>query len=231
MVIYLDLVVMSVLGVNSLIIESISSLFKERISIIRLILSNIFAVGFQLIFLFPICNNTVFRFLLGIPLGIISFRSKEFKRKTIQIILYYLLNLCFIGSLIAFNVKTPLVFILTLLLTICMFVLSTFVQKNEAYVQIHNNNLLSLIDSGNELYFNEVPICVISKKWINEQFSKIGVINVQTINSYSIENVYNGPPIKFKKRTYKVCYIISKNDMSYDLILNKEIGESQCLNF
>lgn len=231
MVIYLDLVVISVFGVNSLIIESISSLFKERLSIIRLMVSNLFAVGLQLIFFFPLCTNTVFRFLLGIPLGIISFRRKEFKRKTIQIILYYLLNLCFIGSLIAFKVKTPLVFVFTLLLTICMFVLSTCIQKNEAYVQLNNNNLLSLIDSGNELYFNDVPICVINRRCINEQFSKIGVINVQTINSYSIENVYNGPPIKFKKRMYKVFYIISKNDMSYDLILNKEIGESQCLNF
>lgn len=230
MVIYLDLVIISTFIVNTLIIEGINTIFNEKISIIRAILSGILAVLLLFIYLYPIGKITYIRYLLGIPLGIIAFKKTTIKNLIIKIIFYYLFNLALIGSLQIFKIKSISFVIISTILIIILGILTSFRNHYELEVIISKRKYHALYDSGNMSYYNNKPIIYLDEKYKNQNFTFIDTQLINTIHTSQLINIYIGPEILINKTKHQVYYAFIKLN-EYDLILHKDIGGIRCLNY
>jgi hypothetical protein len=70
MVIYLDLVFISTIVVNTLIIEAVECFFNEKINIIRVLICDILSCLLLTLFILPIGKLIFIRYFMGILLGV-----------------------------------------------------------------------------------------------------------------------------------------------------------------
>jgi hypothetical protein len=75
MVVYLDLVILSTVLVNTLMIMGIECILNGKLSIIRIILSNVVLVLSLGLYLINIKELIFIRYLIGILIGYISFNK------------------------------------------------------------------------------------------------------------------------------------------------------------
>ena len=87
-IVYLDLVIISTIIVNTLIVEGIELMFKRKVSIIRVILSDVLSCLLLAIYLLPIGKITYIRYIMGIPIGFLAFRKTSFKELIIKILIF-----------------------------------------------------------------------------------------------------------------------------------------------
>lgn len=222
MIVYIDLVIISTIIVNCLIISGVSVIFNSSINIIRLIVSSICSVLLLFLFINQIGKYGFIRYILGIPLGILSFKEKDLLRKVSKITLYYLMNLTFIGTLYVFNIKSFLFIIISSILTIVLYLFESVRNKNIIECIIDNNTYNSLYDSGNSSYYNNIPIIYIDSKYKNNNYTFIDTIRVEHIGGYSIIDIYEGSNIIIGRKNYK-CYYGFSTLNGYDLLLHKDM--------
>ena len=207
MVVYLDLVIISTVLVNTLIILGICSFLNEHYNILRIILSDILSVLLLSLYILPIGKLIFIRYLCGIIIGFVAFNKCSLPKMIIKLVLYYLFNLTLVGILEVFNIKNMFLLIISSILIIMMFIIISFTNHHELTVKLENKYLNALYDSGNLSSYH----------------------NIETINGINQVDIYQGPNLKINHKEYKVYYAFcSLTD--FDIILNKEIGGMRCLS-
>lgn len=227
MIVYLDLVIISTIVVNYAFIKTITLIFKEKIKIIRIVLGLILSVLSLLLFILPSSIYNL-RYFVGIIIGIVSFQYDNIQNFIIKIALFYLLNMAFIGTLVIFNIHSIILMLVALLYVLILFILENYKKYNDnIYHQIKINNILinAILDTGNETYYQGVPVVFIKNKYFNNKFQLLGSLTINNVTSIDIINIYNGPNIKTKdnKKEMKVYYAFT-DTIQYDLILHQELG-------
>ena len=153
MVVYLDLVILSTVLVNTLMIMGIECILNGKLSIIRVILSNVVLVLSLGLYLINIKELIFIRYLIGILIGYISFNKCNIKSKIIKIVVYYLFNISLVGVLEIFEIRNLGLLILSVIFIICLGMIISFHNKNELEVKVNNLSLNALYDSGNYSFY------------------------------------------------------------------------------
>lgn len=208
MVVYIDLLIISTLIVNYAFIKTIAIVFHENIRVIRLIISLLTSAISLLLYLLPYRAYFSIRYLIGIIIGFIAFDNKNIKIRIIEISIFYLLTMSFIGTLFVFNVNNILLMIISVFYVVGLYLIQTYHPNQNIYnVNIGNNRLLGYIDTGNIAMYKSLPIVFINEKYKSQEYILDGITEIDTINNKSINEIYIGPLLQINKKYYKVCYI------------------------
>ena len=224
MVIYLDLLILSTIVVNYLFIKTIAIIFHEKLSIIRVIISLVMSVLMLFLYLAPYQFYFIVRYFMGIIIGMIAFRKSDLKIKIIKIVIFYILNMMFIGCLVVFKVKNLLPLVLTIFFVIILYIVQSYqnVFSHTRYiyqVKLDKVTLKGYLDTGNLSTYQNKPIVFLKNKYFNQQFSYLNNISINGIFGQKMMDVYSGPTLYLNKKTYEVYYIFV-NEINYDIILN-----------
>ena len=223
MIIYIDLIIISTIFVNYLFIKTINIMFKEKTSYIRLIVSLLVSVLSLALYLLPYKTYFVIRYFIGIIIGIIAFKNNNPKSKIIKIIIFYILNMSFIGTLVVFKIKNIIPMILSVIYIILLYLIQNYkeVFKNEYIykVKINKKTYKGYMDTGNTSTYKSIPIIYINKKYQTKEFKKIASTYISTISSNILIDIYEGDYLIYNKKKYNVYYSFTDN-ITYDLLLN-----------
>ncbi len=168
-------------------------------------------------------------------MGLCAYNTSKPKKRFLMIISFYIINLCFIGSLAVFKINKIWFLLVTLVYTIILIVLEKVIYKNlkikNGYlVNINNQDLKALLDTGNNCCYKSKPVVFLDLKYLDNSYKKIGFKIIKTINHQELVEVYSGPKILFDEIEYDVVYSFSKIE-DYDIILNSVMGEWKWLNY
>ena len=221
-VVYLDLVIISNIIVNYLFIKATSIFLKTKLTFFRTFLSLLVSTISLFLFIVPLKYIYNLRYFIGILIGVIAFEKKANKLYGISIL--YLLNLGLIGTLVIFKVNNLLIVIISTIFLIILYSLE-FIQKKiikeeqlEYNVLIKGKKYRGFLDTGNFVKYLNTPIVFMNQKYQNEDYSCIGHVMVNTINSISQIDVYNGPSIYINGKEFIVFF--SFVVIEQDIILN-----------
>lgn len=223
MVIYVDLLIITTLVVNYAFLKTIAIIFNEKLNIIRVIASLLLSIVSLLLYLLPYQLYFSIRYIVGIFIGYIAFNKTTIKEKIIKIIIYYFLNLAFIGTLFIFNVKSIWLMLLSLLYIIIMYLLQSY-QKDQysLIVKINDKRLNAYLDTGNFATYFGIPIVFIKTLYKDENYKICTTTNIFGINIKQDVDIYIGPCINVKGKEYNVYYAFI-DDIPYDVILNHQM--------
>ena len=230
MVIYLDLVILSTVLVNTLIILGIECIFNSSCNIFRIIISNLLSVVFLSLYLLPIGKLIFIRYLMGILIGYISFNKCNIKNKIIKIVLYYLFNLSLVGVLEIFEIRNMVLLVISTIFIIGLGIIISFRNKDELVVKVNNKNMNVLYDSGNYTIYNKLPVVYLHQKYFSKIYKYIDKISINTIGGASMIDIYEGPTLKINNTEFKVYYAFS-DVIEFDMILHKDLGGIRCLSY
>lgn len=223
MIVYLDLVIIETILVNSLIFIVIETLYKERPIIIRIILANILSISFFLLCLSKINVPPISRLLSGIVIGIIGFRWSSILNMIVKLCIYYLLNMSFISSLIILRINNIFILIISLFIVVIMYIISTYKDSSNTFVRIDNKHYYSLYDSGNSSYYKDTPIVFLHSKYKSSKYKYVDKIFIECLAGVKEIDIYEGPKFTYHNQDIKVYYSFFMIN-GYDLILHKDIG-------
>lgn len=223
MVVYIDLLILSTVFVNYIFIKTIAIIFKEKLLIFRTMIALMLSVLMLLLYFIPYNIFFVIRYFMGIIIGIVAFKSKSIKTKIIKIAIFYILNMSFIGTLVVFNVKSIIPFIITLFYIVVLYIVQHYVtklnEKNIYNIKINNDKLEGYYDTGNTACYKNIPIVFIKRKYFNKNYKYIDKIHINTIIGNSEIYIYLGPKIIINNIEYEVFYGFVDN-IEFDVILN-----------
>ncbi len=229
-VIYLDLLILSTILVNYLFIKTIAIIFKEKLSFLRVVIALLLSCLMLCLYLLPYKIYFVIRYFMGIIIGIVAFKKTDVKSKIIKIVIFYLLNMAFIGTLVVFRVKNIIPLLLTVFFVIILYIIENYkliFNKNSNYnclVRIKNLKLKGLIDTGNLATYEKIPIVFIKQKFFSKDFSYFQSSLIKGIFGEKIMPLYQGPSLSFNNKNYTVYYIFI-DEIDYDIILNNLMKE------
>jgi len=228
MIVYLDIVILSMVFTDSFILNTIALVLKEKISILRIGLAVLISIIGLTLFLFPLRHFFILRYFVGIIIVLFAYKFKNIKTFIIEVVMYYMLNIAFIGTIVTFRVNNIAMLIISLFLVIISKIVENYksiiICENELIqkVKINNVNLSAYFDTGNMAYYKGIPVVFISDKFFNNlNFKKIGSLDIHTIDSISQASIYLGPPLYINHTTQIVYYCFQQN-LKYDLILHRD---------
>lgn len=222
-VVYLDLVIISTILVNYLFIVSIGYLIGERTSFIRICFGLLISVMSLFLYIVPIKYIYNLRYFIGLLIGIVSY--KKGKNKVLGITFMYLINLGFIGSLVVFRITSIILLVvvaglIVLMHTIIHFTKPVIKPNSLTYnVLIDKVKLSGFLDTGNSSSYKGLPLIYINEVYKTKVFNFIGRCKISVVTGEELIDIYMGPKIFVKNKSYKVYYVFSKN-ISSDVILN-----------
>lgn len=223
MVVYVDLLIISTIFVNYVFIKTIAVIFKEKLSILRVIFALILSVLMLLLYFIPYNVFFTIRYFMGILIGMLAFKTKSIKTKIIKIAIFYILNMSFIGTLVVFDVKSVIPFVISLFYIVILYIVQLYSSKiKDKYIyniQIENDNLKGYYDTGNCACYKNIPIVFIKRKYFNDFYTYITKVKINTILGNEEINIYMGPKIILNNNEYEVLYGFVE-DIEFDVILN-----------
>ena len=166
---------------------------------------------------------------MGVLIGLIAFSNKSIKIKIIEIVLFYLLTMTFIGTLFVFKIKSIILMIISLIYVICLYIIQGYAKhfKNIYSLRIENKKINGLYDTGNNTNYLNVPIVYLSQSLYNELFLYVTDIEISTVNNISKISIYQGPKIVIDKKSLNVYYAFCNIDTKeYQAILPNNIFDS-----
>lgn len=223
MVVYLDLVILSNILVDYGFLKTIALLYHEKIKWYRLLISLFFGTISLLLFLLPTKYLYNIRYIIGILMGLVAYSSKKPKKRFLMIISFYLVNISFIGSLVIFEIQNSVFIIIAFGYIILLHIFEKILKinyQNDYVVKIGNKEYYSLLDTGNNCFYQNKPIVFIDGMHKSSVFRLIDNIDIVGINNLEKVDVYDGPLLEINKVTVEVVYCFRKID-GYDIILNK----------
>lgn len=228
MIVYLDILILSTIVVNWAFIKTIAFFFKEKLSMIRLLLALLLSVGLLFLYLLPYRTYFALRYVVGIAIGIVAFHPGNVKVKIIEIVIFYFLTMAFIGTLFVFQVKSVILMLVSLVYVVVLYIIQNYqkiFQKEQDFlidIQIGVQQMKGYYDTGNTSYYHEMPIVYLNQTYQDQQFEKIDSLVIQTIEGHSQMDIYTGPLLRTKKQSYVVTYAFVKQ-IEYDAILHRDI--------
>lgn len=229
MIVYWDLLILSTIIVNYAFIRTIAMLLNDRLKVYRVILALIVSVLMLLLYFLPYKTYFAIRYIMGVLVGLIAFSNKSIKIKIIEIVLFYLLTMTFIGTLFVFKIKSIILMIISLIYVICLYIIQGYAKhfKNIYSLRIENKKINGLYDTGNNTNYLNVPIVYLSQSLYNELFLYVTDIEISTVNNISKISIYQGPKIVIDKKSLNVYYAFCNIDTKeYQAILPNNIFDS-----
>lgn len=228
MVVYLDLVILSALLADYAILKTISVVFKEKVIVWRFIVALIFSTINLLLFLFPLKHFMVLRYLSGIVIVFIAYPFHSIQDKIIRIVVFYFLNIAFIGTIVIFKIRNIMMLGVALLYVIVCWIIENYKnvsinENQQTYsVKIGDKKLKGYLDTGNTVYHQGIPVIFLNDKYyLYSIFKKIDEMKIQGIQGESKMDIYNGPLLFIGKESYIVHYAFS-NIGKWDVLLHCE---------
>lgn len=222
-VVYIDLVIISTILVNYLFIISIGYFIGEKVSIMRLVVGIIISIISLFLFIVPVKYIYNIRYFIGLLIGAVCY--KKGKNKILGITFMYLINLGFIGSLVVFKITSYVLLIVTAILIVIMHACIHFSRKgikplNLSYnVLIDKVKMVGFLDTGNSSSYKGLPLIYINEIYKTKIFNFIGRTKISLISGDELIDIYMGPKIIVKNKSFKVYYVFTKN-IDSDVILN-----------
>lgn len=227
MIVYVDLIIFSTIIVNYLFIKTIAIIYNEKLNIIRTILALLISCISLLLYLLPYKTYFIIRYFIGILIGVIAFENNNIKNKIIKIVIFYILNMSFIGTLVVFKIKNIIPMILSVIYIIFLYIIQNYkdLYKKEYIYKVSINNKIykGYMDTGNNSIYNNIPIIYMKNIYKTNKFKKIDTITILTISSTDLIDIYDGVELIYKKRKYKVYYSFTDN-ITFDVLLNNLLG-------
>lgn len=228
MVIYVDLVFITTILVNYLFIKAINILFNSKISIWRMMFSLLISVISLLFYIVPYEILWNLRHLYGIIIGIIAFKDHSKSQKILKILIFYLMNYLLIGTLAIFEIKSIVWLIIVTILIIIVFFIEYFLKQRMIIKKQSESNdyffdnkaLKTLIDTGNQCFYQGLMVSFLDEKFFDERFILVGEMLTKSILGEKLINIYIGPPIIINNEELITYYSFMKID-NYDLIVGK----------
>lgn len=228
MVIYWDLVIITNLVVDYAFIKTIAVIFKEELKWYRILIAIILGSGSIFLFLLPIKYLYNLRYVIGIFMGMIAYKSLNPVKRFVMIISFYIINLVFIGSLFIFKIKNIffllIMMLFVIILTILEKTLNNKLRIETCIVKIKNQKIKALIDTGNNCYYLNKAVVFLNNSFYNDEYKFIGKIEISTISNKNIINIYQGPKLNVNNQFIDVFYSFSEIE-NYDIILHNSMGE------
>lgn len=228
MIVYLDLVLITTLITDYAILKTISLVWKEKIIIYRIILALFVSLANVLLFIFPFKHLMVIRYFVGIIIVVIAYPYKSIKTTIIKIVIYYLLNIAFIGTIVIFKVKNLAMLFVALLFVIISWIIENYkgvsINENKHIykVSIKNINFKAYLDTGNTVYYQGLPIVFINNKHMTKlNLEKIGSTIIQGIGGNTNIMIYEGPPVVMAGASIIARYAFT-NINNYDVLLHRD---------
>lgn len=226
MIIYLDLLIGTTFLVNYSFIKTISITFKNKINVRRILMSSFIATISLLFFIIPISFVWQLRHLYGIIIGLIAFNDKSKINRLIKITTFYLLNYAFIGTLAVFNIKNSWLLLVVLFYLLVLYMIERFsiiYKKMKINCTLDKQKLVALIDTGNQCYYQGLPVTFIDNEYKTGEFILIGEMLTKSVYGEVLVDVYIGPKLIILGEE-KDTYFAFMNIDGFDLIVNQEIG-------
>lgn len=221
-VVYLDLVIISNIVVNYLFIKATNIFLKTKLTFFRTFIALLISTGSLFLFIVPLKYIYNLRYFIGILIGVVAFEKKENKLYGISIL--YLLNLGLIGTLVIFKINNLLLVIISTIFLIILYSFE-FIRKKiindkefEYNVLINGKKYRGFLDTGNLVKYLNTPIVFMNQKYQNEDYVYIGKVEINTINSTSSIDVYQGPSIYINSKEFIVFFSFAM--IKQDIILN-----------
>ncbi len=231
MVIYLDLILLSNFVINLLFLYFIEKLFDDKIIWRRIVFAGIVGSLMVLIYFLDYFFVVMFKIIGGIIIVLIGLSNISKSKQIIKISLFYVLNFALVGFLQAFRINEWYLLIVSLIVILGLVILENnkkyfiFIKNLQYNVIVNLNNeivkLKGFLDTGNECFYNGIPVVFINECFYNEKFISIGIFTVKTINGINCQNCFK--PDCFwiiinNKKIKKDVYVVFTN-----------IGEKECL--
>ncbi len=232
MIVYVDLLIIATIIVNFAFIKTISFFAKEKLNPFRVILGLIISVFSLLLYFLPYKAYFIIRYFIGVFIGMIVFKTKDVKIKIIEIVVFYMLTMTFIGTLFVFQVKNVIIMFVTMVYVIILYIIQNYqniFNKDIYIIKIGKTKLKALFDSGNLSTYKNLPVIYLDSKYLNDKFIKNGQMVVQTIKDISLVDIYRGPKLFFNNKEYDVVYsfidnLFSISNNKYNVILNSNLN-------
>lgn len=228
MIVYIDLLIISTFLISYFFLTTISIVCKSPRNILLLLIGSLISCLSILLFFLPWKSFFFIRYFIGIIIVLISLPFVNLKQKIIEIVLFYLMHLIFIGFLqiVKLDDFKVIEFSLGIIITILL-IMMVNIQKSKntddlIYIKLEGKYFLSLMDNGNMATFNNVPIIFIPSYLKKEKYKLVGVTMISTISKNDYHEVYSGPKIKVFSKKYKVYYIFS-SVLENEIILNRRM--------
>lgn len=232
MIVYLDLVIGSTLVVNYAMIKTIALVFHEKLKIWRIITALFFSVLVLGMFILPFKWLINIRYFMGVPIVLLAFSYHNIKDTIIKTVIFYFLNVAFIGTLVIFKIKNLYLLLVALLYVLICWIIENYkngcIKENTLtyIVKIGDCNIKGFLDTGNQAYYQGIPIVFIKNKYFNNQYQKLGTTRVGGIGGFTTINVYKGPPVEVVGNSY-IVYFAFSDHINHEMILHQELGEKQ----
>lgn len=228
MIVYLDLVLIATFITDYTILKTISMVWKEKIIIYRFIIALMFSLMNVLLFIFPFKHLMIIRYFVGILIVLIAYPIKSIKDIIIKIIIYYLLNIAFIGTIVIFKVNNFMMLFISLLFVVISWIIENYKgvvineNKNAYKIKINSVILKAYLDTGNTVYYQGIPVIFINDKYRNTfSLTAVGILQIQGINGTSKVAIYDGDPILINGNSIIVKYAFM-NIENYDVLLHRD---------
>lgn len=228
MIVYIDLVLIATFITDYTILKTISMVWKEKIIIYRFIIALMFSLMNVLLFIFPFKHLMIIRYFIGILIVLIAYPIKSIKDIIIKIIIYYLLNIAFIGTIVIFKVNNFMMLFISLLFVVISWIIENYKgvvineNKNTYKIKINSVILKAYLDTGNTVYYQGIPVIFINDKYRNTfSLTAVGILQIQGINGTSKVAIYDGDPILINGNSIIVKYAFM-NIENYDVLLHRD---------
>lgn len=230
MKIYLDIVFFVNFGINLLFSMLILTLFNEKHSYIRLIISSICAGIIIVTMVFDIIIYNFFKICGGFILTFIGMGAHRFLLKSS---VFYLLHFALTGIVASFSIR-HFYLIGGIIVVILLIILENFRRKSIFPRHLKYNisvtfnekklDLKGFLDTGNFVCFKNIPIIFIDQRYYQKGMIISEVVYIKTVEQFSKIDCYLPKSfiIKINKQTIKkeVYVAFSNLDIGIDCLLN-----------
>lgn len=228
--IYLDIVILVNFGINFLFSFLILTLFNEKASITRLMISSLCASVMVVTMIFDIIIYNFFKIFGAVFLTYIGLGTHRFVLKTS---IFYLLHFALTGVVASFSIK-HIYLLFGIIVVVVLIILENFRRRSINSLHLKYNisvtfnkkkfDLQGYLDTGNFVCYKNIPIIFIDKKFFQSNLGISEVVLVQTVEHLTKINIYipDSFIIKIKnKKIKKDVYIaFTKLEVGLDCLLN-----------
>ena len=231
MKIYIDLLIILNIGLDFILLMSISIILKRNVKLKRIILGSLFG-GLTILMLFiklTTFTSTIFKLILGLLMIIITFGYKNLKY-TLNNFYYLIVNSIILGGglylIKDYGYYNYYILIVSFIIIMIIYLkqMKKFkdnyvnYSKIDIYFKDKRYQLNGYLDTGNKLYdqYKKRPIILISKK-INYSDEDIIYVPCSTVNNISLIKCFKPDKIIINKKIYKNYLIgLSPNEFKID---------------
>lgn len=235
MVVYLDLLFLFDFAVNAVLLYVIQIIYREKISIMRILLGGLAGGMLIFVFLFDYYVNFFTKAFGGIVVGLLGLKKDRPLPTILKIASFYLISLASVGLVSSFRISEWYLFLVSLMVLIMIVFLENskkpviFSNSLKYNISVHlgkkSYHLEGYLDTGNFSKSDDLPIVYLDRKYQTDD-AVHKIIGIRTVNGISWCDAYKPKSFAIEINHQKVGkeVLIVFSDLSdFDCLLNAEL--------